>query len=131
MVPGSIVHDRSGVPVGPEWGRPARWQRRRRQGGSPAKRDGERDGSGYDMWIGLLGPLEVRNATGAVRVTAPKHKSLLAALAVHAGNVVSKESLADAVWDGDWPAKWPVTLRNYIKDIKKVLPPDSDRIEWR
>ena len=87
-------------------------------------------GSGYGMWIGLLGPLEVRNTTGTVHVTAPKHKSLLAALVIHAGNVVSKESLADAIWDGDWPARWPVTLRNYVKDVKNLLV-ERDRIQWR
>jgi DNA-binding SARP family transcriptional activator len=83
------------------------------------------------MWIGLLGPMEVRNSTGDVRVTAPKLRSVLAILAIHAGNVVSMESLAEAVWDGDWPAKWPETLRNNVKKIRQALAPDTSRIEWR
>jgi DNA-binding SARP family transcriptional activator len=83
------------------------------------------------MWVGLLSPLEVRTSTGNVRVTAPKLRTVLAILAIHAGNVVSMESLAEAVWDGDWPVKWSETMRNNVARIRKALAPDDIRIEWR
>src|SRR5882672_9674799 len=83
------------------------------------------------MWIGLLGPLDVQKSNGAVRVTAPKLRSMLAFLTIHAGNVVSVESLAEAVWDGDWPVTWTQTMRNNIKKVRQALAPDGDRIEWR
>jgi DNA-binding SARP family transcriptional activator len=84
------------------------------------------------MWIGLLGPMEVRNSSGIVDITAPKLRSMLAALAVRAGNVVPMEALAEAVWDGDWPAKWQVTLRNNVKQLRmKLASPDRDRLAWR
>jgi DNA-binding SARP family transcriptional activator len=56
---------------------------------------------------------------------------MLAIMAIHAGNVVSMESLAEAVWDGDWPAKWTETMRNNVKKIRQALAPDGTRIEWR
>jgi DNA-binding SARP family transcriptional activator len=84
------------------------------------------------MWVGLLGPLEMRDSTGVVRVTAPKERSLLAALSLRAGNVVPVEALAEAVWDDVWPAQWQVTLRNYVQRIrKKLAPADRGRLAWR
>jgi DNA-binding SARP family transcriptional activator len=84
------------------------------------------------MWVGLLGPLEMRDSTGVVRVTAPKERSLLATLSLRAGNVVPVEALAEAVWDDVWPAQWQVTLRNYVQRIrKKLAPADRGRLAWR
>jgi DNA-binding SARP family transcriptional activator len=84
------------------------------------------------MWIGLLGPTDIRTSIGDVRLSAPKLRSVLAILTIHAGNVVSPESLAEAVWDGNWPDKWVVTMRNNVKKVRKALaPPDDLRIEWR
>jgi DNA-binding SARP family transcriptional activator len=41
------------------------------------------------------------------------------------------ESLAEAVWDGDWPVKWSETMRNNVAKVRKALAPDDARIEWR
>ncbi len=73
------------------------------------------------MWIGLLGPLCVRTRDGAVRVPAAKQRVLLAALAVHARNVVAVESLAAAIWDASPPASWEATLRNYVRRLRVIL----------
>jgi DNA-binding SARP family transcriptional activator len=84
------------------------------------------------MWVGLLGPLEVRDSRGAVRISAPKERSLVATLSLRAGNVVPVEALAEAVWDHEWPAQWQVTLRNYVQRIRKKLAPvDRGRLAWR
>lgn len=73
------------------------------------------------MWIGLLGPMCVRTQDGPVRVPAAKQRALLAALAVHARNVVSVESLAGAIWDSSPPASWEATIRNYVRRLRIAL----------
>jgi DNA-binding SARP family transcriptional activator len=71
--------------------------------------------------IGLLGPLLVRNQDGPLQVPAARQRSLLAALAVRAGDVVPASALAEAVWDGAPPVSWQVTLRNYVRRLRVVL----------
>ena len=73
------------------------------------------------MWVSLLGPLYVRSHDPSVRVPAAKQRSLLAALAVRAGDVVPVDTLAEAVWDSAPPASWHTTIRNYIKRLRRVL----------
>jgi DNA-binding SARP family transcriptional activator len=77
------------------------------------------------MWICLLGPLRITNEGTLVRVTAAKQRSLLAALAVRAGDVVSADSLAEAIWDSAPPVSWQVTLRNYVKRLRNALGADA------
>lgn len=51
------------------------------------------------MRFGLLGSLEVTDDRGrALAVNGPKTRALLAALLTHANNVVSRDTLVDAVW---------------------------------
>jgi DNA-binding SARP family transcriptional activator len=77
------------------------------------------------MWVSLLGPLRITNGEASVRVTAAKQRSLIAALAVSAGDVVPVDSLAEAIWDSVPPASWQVTLRNYIKRLRSTLGADA------
>jgi DNA-binding SARP family transcriptional activator len=78
------------------------------------------------MWIGLLGPLVV-TASGnqRVRVAAAKQRSLLAALAVQADDVVPLDALAESVWENAPPATWEVTIRNYIRRLRVALGPEA------
>jgi DNA-binding SARP family transcriptional activator len=71
--------------------------------------------------IGLLGPLLVRNQDASLQVPAARQRSLLAAMAIRAGDVVPASTLADAVWDGNPPVSWQVTIRNYIRRLRVVL----------
>jgi DNA-binding SARP family transcriptional activator len=81
------------------------------------------------MWIGFLGPLQVVGAAGDVPVRPAKHRSLLAALAARAGNVVSVDSLAETIWDSRPPTSWRVTLRTYVMRLREALgPADGARI---
>jgi DNA-binding SARP family transcriptional activator len=73
------------------------------------------------MWIGLLGPMRVRHENATLVISAGKHRSLLAALVVSAGDVVSFDQLAEIVWDGEPPAGSRVTLRNYVMRIRQIL----------
>lgn len=78
------------------------------------------------MWIGLLGPLVVTTrGDQRVRVAAAKQRSLLAALAVQAGDMVPVDTLAEAVWAGELPATWEVTIRNYIRRLRVALGPEA------
>jgi DNA-binding SARP family transcriptional activator len=79
------------------------------------------------MRIGLLGPLSVANRTSELRITAPNQRTLLAALAIRAGEAVSTESLATALWDEALPRSWAGTLRNEIKRLRDSLGRDSGR----
>ena len=54
---------------------------------------------------------------------AARHRVLLAALLIRAGQVLSVDELAEAVWDGEPPAGARVTLRSYVKRLRRVLGP--------
>ncbi len=83
------------------------------------------------MWFGLLGPLRVRYEDAELSVPAPRQRVLLAALLVQAGRVVSRDELAESVWDGAPPAGERVTLRSYITRLRHVLGPAGSRIVTR
>jgi DNA-binding SARP family transcriptional activator len=84
------------------------------------------------MRIGLLGPLDVSSQGAEIRIQAALQRSLLAALAVRAGDVVPVDSLAKAIWDARPPATWTVTLRNYVRRLRLAFGPDNqDRIVTR
>lgn len=79
---------------------------------------------GRPVWIGLLGPLCVRSQDSSFHVTAARQRSLLAVLAVHAGDVVHASALAEAVWDGTPPVSWQGTIRNYVRRLRVALGDD-------
>jgi DNA-binding SARP family transcriptional activator len=83
---------------------------------------------GVPMRIVLLGPLGVQEHEKTGTVSAPKHRSLLAALALRAGEAVPVAELAEAVWDGARPAGWEVTLRSYVKRLRQVGPGLRERV---
>ena len=74
------------------------------------------------MRFGLLGPLRVVDDTGTERVVAaPRQRTLLAVLLLHANQPVSTDTLADAVWDGVPPRGYPATLRSYVMRLRRAL----------
>ncbi len=56
------------------------------------------------MDFGLLGPLTVSDGARPVAVSAPRQRVLLATLLLSAGRVVSVDTLAEVLWDGEPPA---------------------------
>ena len=72
----------------------------------------------------ILGPLEVRDGSGALRLGGPKQRSLLAVLLLHANEVVSGDRLVSEVW-GDAPAE-DAALHAQVSRLRKVLEPDRD-----
>ncbi|RZU64633.1 DNA-binding SARP family transcriptional activator [Microterricola gilva] len=51
----------------------------------------------------------------------PKERSLLAALALRLGSIVTPGELAEAVWGDDAPTTWPKQLQALIVHIRRVL----------
>jgi len=81
------------------------------------------------MWIGVLGPLQVRHEEQPRPLPDGKQRSVLAALALSANRSVSLDELADLVWDGHPPAAADATLRNYVSRLRHALGPGAaDRL---
>src|SRR5262245_60276745 len=72
------------------------------------------------MQVRLLGPVEV-SVNGLARpVPGLRRKAVLAMLALNAGEVVSTDSLIDAVWDNAPPATAHNSLQrlvSYLRDL--------------
>jgi DNA-binding SARP family transcriptional activator/pimeloyl-ACP methyl ester carboxylesterase len=71
--------------------------------------------------ISLLGPLRLEDGPGASGVAAAKERSLLSALALSPGSVVSTESLIGALWGHDPPAAARKTLQTYVWNLRQAL----------
>ncbi|MFG2168866.1 AfsR/SARP family transcriptional regulator [Micromonospora chersina] len=75
------------------------------------------------MHFFILGSLEVRSAEGIIPITAPKQRTVLAALLLGANNEVSVDQLINFVWDGRPPATAQTTLQSYIYRLRQLLRP--------
>ncbi|MGY4771215.1 nSTAND1 domain-containing NTPase [Kribbella sp. CWNU-51] len=70
------------------------------------------------MGISVLGPLTIE---GDHKTLGRRDRVVLAALAVHPGDVVSAEKLADVVWGEQVPASWPKVVQGCVVRLRKVL----------
>lgn len=77
------------------------------------------------MRIELLGPMRVEITGDKTRLGAPKHRTLLATLALRRCDIVSADTLAEIMWDGHPPTSWQTTVRNYVKRIRTALADDA------
>ncbi|MET0955326.1 MAG: BTAD domain-containing putative transcriptional regulator, partial [Cryobacterium sp.] len=73
------------------------------------------------MHIGFLGPLRV-DGGGSMR---PRTRTVLAALGVERGEVVSPDRLAEAVWGDEPPISWPKQVQICVWDLRRVLGADA------
>ena len=69
------------------------------------------------MAISLLGPLLVDGQ----EALPPRDRVVLAALAVHRGEVVPAERLADALWGDSPPKSWPKVVQGCVMRLRRVL----------
>jgi DNA-binding SARP family transcriptional activator len=75
--------------------------------------------------FGLLGPLEAVADDGTpIPLGGSKQRFVLAALLLRAGEVVSTDSLVDAVWGNAAPRTASTSLQNAVSALRKVLGPD-------
>lgn len=72
--------------------------------------------------IAVLGPLEVRGDAAGL---SPRDRTVLAALAVETGRVVSVERLADALWGGSPPASWNKVVPGCVMRLRRLLGVDA------
>ncbi|CAL9416165.1 hypothetical protein SUDANB105_01749 [Streptomyces sp. enrichment culture] len=74
------------------------------------------------MRFGVLGPLEVRTATGRpVRVPELKVRTLLAGLIADPGRVVPAARLVEALWAGAPPARPAASLQAKVSQLRRAL----------
>jgi DNA-binding SARP family transcriptional activator len=71
----------------------------------------------------ILGPLEVMDEGGPVRLGGQKHRAVLALLLLRVGEVVATDRLVAELW-GEHPPRTAVTsLKNSISQLRKLLGP--------
>jgi DNA-binding SARP family transcriptional activator/predicted ATPase len=69
--------------------------------------------------VRVLGPVSVIRDAATVDIEVPKHRALLAALALHHGSAVTTSELIDAVWGDDPPASATKTLQTYVSALRR------------
>jgi YVTN family beta-propeller protein len=75
----------------------------------------------------ILGPVEVSNGAGVLRLGGPKQRALLADLVLNAGTAVSTAQLIGDLWGNDPPPTAEHTVEAYISRIRRILRDDSAR----
>jgi DNA-binding SARP family transcriptional activator len=73
------------------------------------------------MHVRLLGPVDVVVDGGARPVHGVRRRAVLAALALHGGEVVSTSRLAGAVWGETAPPTAVNTLQSHVSYLRNVL----------
>jgi predicted ATPase/DNA-binding SARP family transcriptional activator len=73
------------------------------------------------VWVGLLGPLDVRVDGTRTAVPAGKSATLLAALALAAGRPVTVDALADRLWREDSPKDVRASLQNHVNRLRRLV----------
>jgi DNA-binding SARP family transcriptional activator/tetratricopeptide (TPR) repeat protein len=81
--------------------------------------------------VGLLGPVEMGPASGAMAgVAQPRLRVLLGLLAVAAGRVLSTEALVDGVWGERWSPRREQNLHALVYQLRRrlaILDPETGR----
>ena len=84
-------------------------------------------GAGATDEFRILGPVEALTDGCRLPLGAPKQRALLAMLLLHAGEVVTRDRLVDAVWAEEPPDSAPRALQVYVHGLRRVL--GAERIE--
>ena len=73
------------------------------------------------MEFRILGPIEASEAGRPVALGPAKQRALLAALLMHANEVVSTDRLVDELWGERPPAKAAKSVQVYVSQLRKAL----------
>src|SRR6476659_2515764 len=76
------------------------------------------------MEFRILGPLTAVDDGRAVELPRRKHRALLAALLLRAGEPVSSDRLIEDLWGESPPRTARDALQNYVSLLRKTLGPD-------
>ncbi|MEV4319692.1 BTAD domain-containing putative transcriptional regulator [Actinocrispum sp. NPDC049592] len=79
--------------------------------------------------VRLLGTVAAWRGDAEVELGASRQRAVFAVLAMNAGQVVSRETVIDAVWGEQAPATAGNTLQTYISRLRRALEPDRTR--WK
>ncbi len=79
------------------------------------------------LWVGVLGPLVVRQGAAAVDVGGSGVQCLLGLLAVQPGQVVSRDEIVEVLWEATPPAAYANLIQVYVRRLRRLLEPDSNR----
>jgi DNA-binding SARP family transcriptional activator/tetratricopeptide (TPR) repeat protein len=82
---------------------------------------GGNESGGPDVFVGLLGPLEVRVGDARVEIGSAKHRVLMACLALRPGAPVSVEELAEAIWGEALPQHPQRAVRIHMTRFRAAL----------
>lgn len=80
------------------------------------------------MYFGILGPLEVADSSGAIRLRGPRQRILLTALLSAVNDVVSVDLLAHWLWPARVPPSAGATIQEHVSRLRRALEPD--RAPW-
>ena len=75
------------------------------------------------MWLGFLGPLIVQVDGLELPALPAKQRSMLAALGLSPGQVMSADTLSRVLWDAEPPTGAATTVRSYVKRLRRSLGP--------
>ena len=73
------------------------------------------------MQVRLLGPVDVTVDGHARALTGLRRKALVAALALHAGELVSTDRLTELVWDCRPPPGAAQTLQSHVSQLRRFF----------
>jgi predicted ATPase/DNA-binding SARP family transcriptional activator len=72
------------------------------------------------MRVDVLGPVAVSGGAEPLAVGGPRQRAVLAVLGLFGGQVVSTDSLTEAVWGEDAPRTAEHTLHNYVLRLRRL-----------
>ena len=73
------------------------------------------------LWIGVLGPVEIRRGESAVDVSSPMIRALIGVLGVQPGRIAGVEEIVDALWEGDPPRTCRDLVHTYVSQARRLL----------
>ncbi|HNP13162.1 MAG TPA: BTAD domain-containing putative transcriptional regulator [Mycobacterium sp.] len=71
--------------------------------------------------LGVLGPLQVRQGGALVTIPGAKPRAILTMLGLHAGSVVSADTLVELLWSEDPPRTAAKALQTHISALRRTL----------
>ncbi len=80
------------------------------------------------MRFRLLGPLEIRAGGDWRGIGAPKWRSVLAALLIHPGQIVSADTLINEVWGDAPPARAANLISVYVLRLRRLMDDEDSRL---
>src|SRR5947209_755481 len=71
--------------------------------------------------LGVLGPLQVRQDGAPVAIPGAKPRAILTMLGLHAGSVVSADTLVELLWGEDPPRTAAKALQTHVSSLRRTL----------